>query len=336
MNTIPSASDSSASASSTSSTAPHWERGLLERLLLAQAEEQKRARRWNMVRRGLTLVVIAWVAYLGFSSTHSWHSPVDTTTPHTAVVNLSGVIEAKGEVDAMAIMDALRAAFEAHGSAGVVLRMNSPGGSPVQSALIYDEVRRLRALYPKKQVIAVVEDVCASGGYFVASAADSIVVNQSSLVGSIGVRMDGFGFTEAMKKIGVERRLLTAGENKAMLDPFLPEDPRHKKATQRMLAEVHEQFIEAVKAGRGKRLSENPEVFSGMVYTGAAAIKMGLADGLGSVASVARDVFKAEDLVDYTAEPSVAERLARQLGAGMGESVTHILKTSAVGLAPTR
>lgn len=313
-----------------------WERDALEKILLAQVEEQRRGRVWGLARRLITFVFIGWLGWLGYSAQARFHSPTDVIGRHTAMVSMVGVIEPDGVVDASAVMDALRSAVEANDSAGVVLRMNSPGGSPVQSALIYDEIRRLKSLHPNKPIVAVVEDVCASGGYYIAAAADAIYVNQSSLIGSIGVRMDSFGFAEALKKLGIERRLLTAGENKAMLDPFLPEKPEHRKITQAMLQEVHGQFISAVKDGRGDRLANDPDLFSGMVYTGARGVELGLADDFGSVDSVARDVIKAERVVDYSYSPSVAEQLARQFGAGMGDVMLSMLKTSATGLVPTR
>lgn len=247
---------------------------------------------------------------------------------------MTGVIEADGDVDALQVSEALRAAFEAPDAVGVLLRMNSPGGSPVQSGIIYDEIRRLKALYPDKPLVAVVEDVAASGGYYVAAAADTIYVNQASIVGSIGVRLDGFGLTEAMKKLGIERRLLTAGTNKAMLDPFLPQDPKHQRATQQMLDDVHQQFISAVQAGRKDRLKSDPDVLSGMVYTGTRGIELGLADGLGSVASVARDVIKAEEIIDYSHQLSVAERVAKRFGAATGETLLRAMRPGGVGSTP--
>ncbi|CAM8636448.1 SppA Periplasmic serine proteases (ClpP class) [Burkholderiales bacterium] len=304
---------------------------VMERLLFETLREQRAARRWAMARRATTLVLILVLAsFIG----SRWDDGPGPIGRHTALVSLSGVIEADGEVDALLVNDALRAAFESPDAAGVLLRMNSPGGSPVQSGIIYDEIRRLKALYPDKQVVAVVEDVCASGGYYVAAAADSIYVNQASLVGSIGVRLDGFGLTEAIRKMGIERRLYTAGSNKAMLDPFLPQDPKHQRATQQMLDDVHQQFISAVQAGRKDRLKADPDIFSGMVYTGTRSIELGLADGIGSVASVARDIFKAEEIVDYSFEPSVAERVAKRFGAAAGETVMRAMRAGGGGSSP--
>lgn len=312
---------------------PSLKESALERLLIENLREQRLGRRWAMIRRGVTLFVLVALAIWVSQSWRGGHSaPVGQ---HTAMVSINGVIEAEGDVDAVAVNDALRAAFETKEAAGVLIRVNSPGGSPVQSGLIFDEIRRLKALHPNKPVVAVVEDIGASGAYYVAAAADSIYVNQASLVGSIGVRLDSFGLTEAIKKLGIERRLITAGENKAMLDPFLPQDPKHRQMTQQMLNEVHQQFINAVKEGRKDKLKPgNPEVFSGMVYTGAKSVELGLADGLGSVESVARDVIKAEEIVDYSYEMSVAERFAKRFGAAAGETIWRAMRTSAGGLGP--
>jgi protease-4 len=237
------------------------------------------------------------------------------------MIDLQGIIDHGTTSSAELINESLREAFKNSHAAGIILRINSPGGSPVQSGIVFDEIRRLKAAHKDKPVIAVVEDVAASGGYYIAAAADSIYVNQSSLVGSIGVRMDGFGFTEAMKKLGVERRVLTAGENKALLDPFLPIDPKQRAAVQSMINEVHGQFITAVKQGRGDRLKSGPDLFTGMVWTGAKSVELGLADGLGTVNSVARDVIKAEDVIDYTLAPNFAERLAKRFGAAAGDAI---------------
>ncbi len=306
-----------------------WEREVLERLVQGQLREARDARRWAMGRRLVTLAFFVWLVV--FLSHEPWrgHGGAEILEEHTAVVSLLGIIEPNGDVDALTVNEALREAFETKEAKGVILRINSPGGSPVQSALIFDEIRRLKGLHPGKKVVAVIEDAGASGAYYVAAAADSIYVSQASLVGSIGVRMDSFGFAELLKKIGVERRLMTAGENKALNDPFLPEDPKAKKIMQEMLNEVHQQFIAAVKAGRGDRLKEDDGVFSGRVYSGAKSVELGLADGLGSLEGVAREVIQAEKLVDYSYEPSWPERLARQFGAGAGESALRLLREGA-------
>jgi protease-4 len=225
------------------------------------------------------------------------------------------------------VIASLQGAFDDKKTKGVILRINSPGGSPVQAGQIYDEIKRLRKLHPKTPLYAVVDDICASGGYYVAAGADRIFVDKASIVGSIGVLMDGFGFTQTMEKLGVERRLLTAGENKGFLDPFSPLDPKQQVFAKQMLEEIHGQFIGVVREGRGKRLKETPEMFSGLVWSGEKSIELGLADALGSVDSVARDVIKAEDIVDYTQQESFAERLAGRLGAAMASALTPFEKT---------
>ncbi len=296
---------------------PGWERGVLERLVMATVEEQRRARRWRIFFRfaGLGVVLLVMASAFGWI-----HSPEAVTTGrHTAVVEIQGVLDAGGEVDADAVIDALRLAFKDAGTVGVVMRINSPGGSPVQAGLISDEMRRLRAQHPNTPLYAVVEEICASGGYYVAAAADRIYVDKASLVGSIGVLMDGFGFTEAMGKVGVERRLLTAGENKGFLDPFSPLSEVQREHARKMLGTIHAQFIETVRKGRGDRLKETPDMFSGLIWTGATSVELGLADEIGSLRSVARDVVKAEELVDFTRRANLAERLAKRVGMSAGQ-----------------
>jgi len=245
---------------------------------------------------------------------------------HTALVDLQGVIAAD-KTSADSVIDSLQSAFEDKKTKGVILRINSPGGSPVQAGQIHDEIKRLRGLHPDIPLYVVVDDICASGGYYVAAGADKIFVDKASIVGSIGVLMDGFGFTQAMQKLGVERRLLTAGENKGFLDPFSPADPRQEAYARQMLEEIHGQFINVVKEGRGKRLKETPGMFSGLVWSGERSIQLGLADGLGSVESVARDVIKAKDIVDFTQREGLAARLASRLGASMAAALTPFEKT---------
>ena len=227
--------------------------------------------------------------------------------------------------NALDINSSLTAAFENENSAGVVLRINSPGGSPVQAGMMNDEIQRLRKLYPTKPLYVVIEDICASGGYYVAVAADQILVDKASLVGSIGVIMEGFGFTGLMDKLGVTRRMITAGSNKGMMDPFSKENPQQVEMIKAMIGEIHQQFIEVVKAGRGDRLKETPEMFSGRVWNGEQAIKIGLADGYGTVDSVARDVFKAPDILDYTMKENFAERVAKRFGAEVGAAAGKAL-----------
>lgn len=299
----------------------NWERETLEKLAFATLKEQRKARRWGIFFKLLTFAYVTLLLIMLLE----WRGDGDIISDgnHTALVELDGVIDAKGEASAEKITSALQSAFKDKYTQGVILRINSPGGSPVQSGIIYDEVRRLRGAYPKTPLYVVVEDICASGGYFVAASADKIYVNKASLVGSIGVLMDGFGFTGGMEKLGVERRLLTAGENKGFMDPFSPVDPKQKEYAQGMLGDIHQQFIGAVKQGRGKRLKDNPELFSGLVWTGQKAVDLGLADGFGSVASVARDVIKAEQLVDYTEKSNPVERIAKRFGAAAARSFTE-------------
>jgi protease-4 len=294
-----------------------WERGVLEKLAFAALKEQRSARRWSIFFRMMVLGFFILVVLASFDLRGMLSKP-ESVGRHTALVKLEGVIDTEGQATAEKINQSLRAAFKEATSQAVILRINSPGGSPVQAGMINDEIRRLRKEFPNKPLYVVVEEMCASGGYYVAAAADQIFVNKASLVGSIGVLMDGFGFEGLMDKLGVERRLLTAGENKGFLDPFSPMDERQRTFALSMLGEIHQQFVEVVRAGRGKRLKENPEMFSGLFWTGAKSIELGLADGVGTVESVARDVVKAEDLVDYTVEENFAERLAKKVGAAFG------------------
>lgn len=304
-----------------------WERKVLEKLAFAALEEQRARRRWGAFFKALGLIylVVVLVAVV------DWGAGAEHQERHTAMVNLTGVIEAKGEANAENLVAALDSAFEEKNAVGVILRINSPGGSPVQAGIINDEIRRLRSKYPDKPLYAVVEDMCASGGYYVAAAADNIYVNKASIVGSIGVLMDGFGFTGVMDKVGVERRLLTAGENKGFLDPFSPQAPQHKAHAQLLLNDIHKQFIDVVKTGRGKRLKETPEMFSGLMWTGAQSIQLGLADDYGSVDSVARDVIKAEKVLDYSVQDNIAERFAKRLGASTFAGFWKGFSESALG-----
>lgn len=299
-----------------------WERQALEHLLLENMKEQRRGRRWRTALRLMTLVVFVGIAINIFDINLGGKSKMGK---HTALVDLQGEIAPNTSASAEAITAALNDAFKSPESVGVILRINSPGGSPVQSGIIHDEMKRLRALYPKKPLHVVVEEVCASGGYYVAAAADQIYVDKASLVGSIGVIMGGFGVTGLMDKLGIERRVIAAGKNKALLDPFTKEDPKQKAFIQEMISEVHEQFIKVVRDGRGERLKETPEMFSGLVWNGARSIELGLTDAVGTIDTVARDVLKAPDIVDYTTKENLAERVAKRFGAAMGEGATRIL-----------
>jgi protease IV len=300
----------------------NWERGVLERLVRSVLDEQRRARRWSILFKSLGFLYLFVVLFLVLG----WFSGKDKGLPgrHTALVEINGVIAADSQASAERVNAGLQDAFKDTKTAGVILRVNSPGGSPVQAGQINGEMRRLRGLYPKVPLYVVVEDICASGGYYVAAAADQIYVDQASIVGSIGVLMDGFGFTGTMEKLGVERRLLTAGDNKGFLDPFSPINPKQRDYAEKLLADVHRQFIDVVKQGRGKRLKETPELFSGLFWTGQRSIELGLADGLGSVDYVAREVIKAEDIVDFTPRENLAERFARRLGAATAEALVRL------------
>ncbi|MFA6179663.1 MAG: S49 family peptidase [Candidatus Methylopumilus sp.] len=296
---------------------PNWERQTIEKLALSAIAEQKRSRRWGIFFKSLTFIYLFVLLFYGMDWIGgSGKSSLD----HTALIDIQGVIGSSDEVNADSVISSLEEAYESKHTKGVILRINSPGGSPVQAGIINDEIKRQRKLHPKIPVYAVVEDVCASGGYYIAVAADKIYVDKASIVGSIGVLMDGFGFTGAMQKFGVERRLMTAGENKAMLDPFSPVNPKHQELAQNMLNQIHQQFITVVREGRGKRLKETPETFSGLFWSGESSIQMGLADAYGSSDYVAREVIKEENIVDFTSREGFADRFAKRLGASISQS----------------
>lgn len=301
---------------------PEWERSTLEKLAYASLNEQKANRRWK------TFVRLAWLLFfivLVWMVMHRGAPTSSASTAHTAVVEIKGEIAAGADASAEFINAALKAAFEDDGAKAVVLLINSPGGSPVQAGMMNDEIRRLKAKH-NKPVYAVVEETCASAAYYIAVAADQIFVDKASIVGSIGVLMDGFGFTGLMDKLGVERRLLTAGENKGFLDPFSAQTEKQRAFAQAMLNQIHQQFISVVKAGRGVRLKETPEMFSGLFWTGQQAIELGLADKLGTLEYVAREVVKQEEIVDYTRRENVAERLAKRFGAAVGEGAMKAVR----------
>jgi protease-4 len=295
----------------------NWQQQTIEKLALSGLKEQQTARRWSTFFKGLTFAYLFLLLILGLGI---WGGK-GSAGPHTALIDISGVIEPGGEVNADSVITSLNDAYESSGTKGIILRFNSPGGSPVQAGIINDEIVRQKKLHPKIPVYGVVEDICASGGYYIAVATDKIYVDKGSIVGSIGVLMDGYGFTETMKKAGVERRLLTAGENKAMLDPFSPVNEKHKAFAQTMLNEIHEQFKTVVRNGRGARLKETPETFSGLFWSGEQSIKLGLADALGSADYVAREVIKQEEIVDYTYQETVVDRFAKRLGASMAKAI---------------
>lgn len=301
---------------------PGWERQTVEELLFATVKEQRANRRWRMFK---SMAWLVFFAFLLWALTGKGGGSKDVTQPHTAVIEVKGEIADGADASAEFVVAAARAAFEDTGAQAIVLLINSPGGSPVQAGIINDELRRLKAKY-KKPVYAVVEESCASAAYYIAVSADQIFVDKASIVGSIGVLMDGFGFTGLMEKLGVERRLMTAGENKGFLDPFSPQTEKQRAYAQAMLDQIHKQFIDVVKTGRGQRLKESPDTFSGLFWTGQQAVEMGLADSVGNLDFVAREVVKAEELVDYTRRDNVAERLAKKFGAAVGEGAVKAMK----------
>lgn len=301
-----------------------WQSKTLSDLVFANLQEQKIARRWKMGFRAAWLLF--WVVILWQVLAHNAPT-ANITSPHTALVTIKGEIGDGADSSAENIVAAMRNALEDTGSQALVLLINSPGGSPVQAGIINDEIKRLKLLH-NKPIYAVVEESCASAAYYIAAAADKIYVDKASIVGSIGVLMDGFGFTGLMDKLGVERRLMTAGENKGFLDPFSPQTEAQRKHAQAMLNQIHAQFIEVVRKGRGDRLKETPEMFSGLFWTGQQAVNLGLADELASFEQVARDVVKAEDVVDYSRRDNVAERLVKRFGAALGEGVWRAVRSS--------
>jgi protease-4 len=291
-----------------------WERRVITRLAQASLKEQMRARRWSIFFKFL---VFAYITFILFMFVEPDFSGAHIASKHTALVDLTGVIADNEDASADNIISSLRSAFEDSKTAGVILRINSPGGTPVQAGYIYDEIVRLRKLHPDIPLYAVISDMCASGGYYVASAADRIYADKASIVGSIGVRMDNFGLVGAIHKLGIERRTLTAGENKAMMDPFLPVDTEQQKHMQKMLDNIHQQFIDAVKKGRGDRLKDDDRLYSGLIWTGEESLKLGLVDELGSAGYVAREVIGAEDIVEYTVTEDLFDRLASRVGTSM-------------------
>ena len=320
----PSANPPRTPAAQASAPRPAYETAL-EQVAREFLRERRNERRWKIFFRlawmGLLLLVI-WATFVS-------RSHVNTATgPHTALVEVRGEIAAESEASAEGLVAALKSAFEDKSAVAVVLRINSPGGSPVQAGIVNDEIRRLKTLH-KKKVYAVVEEMCASGAYYIAVAADEIYVDKASLVGSIGVLMDGFGFTGTMEKLGIERRLLTAGANKGMLDPFSPQDAKQTAFAKAMIDQIHQQFIKVVKDGRGARLKETPDTFSGLFWNGEEAIRQGLADKIGNLDYVARDVIQAAEIIDYTPKENVAERLAKRFGASIGHGAVKALREMA-------
>ena len=296
----------------------NWEKQAIEKIALASLGEQRSSRRWGVFFKIIGLIYLGWVLFFVLSSANK---STLASGDFTALIRLNGEIGVDSEISAIDIKSSLKEVYESPGTKALILAINSPGGSPVQSGIINDEILRYKALNPQIPVYAVIEDVCASGGYYVAVAADKIFVDKASIVGSIGVLMHGFGFDRAINNLGIERRLITSGKNKAILDPFLPIDPKQKDFMQKLLKEVHEQFIEVVKKGRGSKLVNNPDIFSGLFWSGESAIKLGLADSFGDVDLVAREIVKHEKIVDFTIESSFSDRFAKKLGAGIGSSL---------------
>lgn len=306
---------------------PGWERNLLEKLALASLEEQKRARHWKIFFRLIWLLIIVVIVFsLAFSKTDNSSDGLPSGGPHTAVVDLAGIIDSEQNA-AEKLVRGMETAYRDKNTRAIIIRANSPGGSPVLSGQTFDEIKRLRKLHTKIPVYAVVEEVCASGCYYIATAADKIYVDKASIIGSIGVLSDGFGFVGTMEKLGIERRLRTSGSNKAMGDPFSPENPEQDAILKTMLDEIHQQFIAAVKLGRGSRLKNNPELFSGRIYLGTQGNQLGLSDGIGSVRSVARDVVHAEKLKDFTPNEDFGQRLARRFGVSFGDGLRSMFDT---------
>lgn len=301
-----------------------WQQDVINRLAFAALNEQRRSRRWNIFFKSLLfayLLLILVMMYLPGSVDKA----ALKTGRHTGLVEINGVIADDTEANADDIISGLRAAFKERNTAGIILRINSPGGSPVQAGYVNDEIKRLRDLYPQKKVYAVVTDVCASGGYYIAVAADEIFADKASMIGSIGVLMNSFGFVDAMEKLGIERRLYTAGESKGFLDPFSPEKPADINHVKKMLGTIHRQFIDIVKQGRGQRLKEDDRLFTGLVWTGEESMELGLIDGLGSSSYVAREIIEAENIVNYTPRETVLERFAERIGASFASTLARVM-----------
>jgi len=307
---------------STENVSPNWERHALETLIKENLKEARATRRWRNFWRICFSLILIGIILLMFEASRVGKTGV--LGKHTALVSIQNEISQGSLANAEDINSALQAAFENPESVGVILRISSPGGSPVQAGIIHDEILRLRKLYPKKPLHVVVEEMCASGGYYIAVAGEKIFVDKASIVGSIGVISESFGVNQLMDRFGIERRVIAAGSNKAMLDPFSKENPKHRAILQAMVDDVHQQFIQVVRDGRGERLKNDPEIFSGMVWTGAKSIELGLADALGSVDTVARDVFGQPELVDYTLRENIAERVVKRFGAAAGTAFGRV------------
>ena len=311
-------------STSKSADNPHWEREIIEKLALAAITEQRRARRWGIFFKllllGYLMAILLMTLYPKFKEDMGMGGKA-----HTAIVDLVGMIADNQNANADSIIESLRNAAKDKNTKGIILNANSPGGSPVQSAYVYDEIRKIKKEHPQLPIHAVISDICASGCYYIVAAADKIFASPSSIVGSVGVLMDGFGFVESMNKLGVERRLLTAGSHKAMLDPFSPTKPEEREHIQGLINQVHQQFITAVRSGRGNRLKETPDMFSGLVWTGEESVKLGIVDGLGSKNYVAKEIIGTEKIVDFTQQERLVDRLAGKFGAAFGASIESVL-----------
>jgi protease-4 len=306
---------------------PGWERGVVEKLAFAALNEQRATRRWGIFFKGLLFLYLTALFLIAVYPKMNFGGE-DSGKEHTAVIDLVGVIAEDKEANATAIIAGLRDAVKDKNTKGIILHANSPGGSPVQSWDVFNEIRAIKKEHPKLPIYTVVSDICASGCYYIAAASDKIFVNQASIIGSIGVLMDGFGFVNVMEKLGVERRLLTAGAHKAMLDPFSPVKEGESAYMNGMLNEVHQQFITAVRTGRGDRLKETPDMFSGLVWSGESSLKLGIADALGNDDFVAREIIGAKKVVNFTQEDLLIDRLAGKLGAAFGQAITSMAQVS--------
>ncbi|HHS84130.1 MAG TPA: S49 family peptidase [Gammaproteobacteria bacterium] len=310
------------------STSQNWERDIINRLAFASLNEQRRSRRWGIFFKILAFGYLFLLLFFLFSG--EWGELESAVGKHTALVEVQGVIDENAQASADSIITALRAAFGSENTAAVIMRINSPGGSPVQAGYVYDEIRRLRQQHPDIPLYAVISDMGASGGYYIAAAADKIYADKASIVGSIGVTMSpfsmsSFGFTEAMKKLGIQRRLLTSGESKSLLDPFSPLKPKDTEHIKKLLDNIHTQFINAVRTGRGDRLQDDPAIFSGLIWTGEEGVALGLVDALGSTSFVAREVIGVEEIVDYTLRPNYLDRFAERLGVALGKGIFSVV-----------
>ena len=298
----------------------NWEKQTIEKIAMESLVQQKTSRRWSIFFKLVSLIYLGWVLFFVLTSSNN---STMANGDFTALITLNGEIGTDSEVSAINVKSSLKEVYENPGTKALILAINSPGGSPVQSGIINDEINRYKLLHPHIPIYAVIEDICASGGYYIVVASDKIFVDKASIVGSIGVLMNGFGFDKAIQNLGIERRLIISGENKAILDPFLPVQPKQKEFMQNLLKQVHNQFIEVVKKGRGDKLADNPKIFSGLFWSGESAIDLGLADGYGDIDLVAREIVGYEKIIDFTAQSNFADRFAKKLGASISSSLSN-------------